>query len=60
MLDELVRMAQLKGSRFRIVAVQPGVTRQSLVENAKLGSLLGMAAEYVTNAYCDDLIVWSS
>jgi hypothetical protein len=55
---DLVERGRSKPCQYRIVAVQPGVTRSKL--SAKQASLLAMASDYVSRSYCEELIVLGS
>jgi len=55
---ELLERANAKSCRYRIVIVQPGVSRNTL--SAKQASLLAMAADYVGRSYCEELTVLGS
>ena len=60
LLDQLIATARAKGASYRVVAVQPGVSKAKVVGSDKLGVLLGMAGEYVVNGYCKELRVIAS
>lgn len=60
LLNQLIATARTKGATYRIVAVQPGVSKAKVADADKLGVLLGMAGEYVVNGYCKELRVIAS
>lgn len=55
---DLIERGRSKPCQYRIIAVQPGVTRGKLT--AKQASLLAMASDYVSRSYCEELIVLGS
>jgi superfamily II DNA or RNA helicase len=57
-LESLVADARKYGVIYRMVIVQPGLSRAAI--SPKIANILGAAADYLRSAGCEDLQIWAS